>query len=280
MGSLRFFKSLASLHLQMADKDPEEHQEEKKESTPVASTSKDYDGKYRLSRAVSCSKIENESAKPEESQRSTSKKRKDPPSPPKVSVKDTKAKFEDIQEKYKKKFHERNQKEVAKEKTKFKRGCKKTPVETIEDPLMKMMKKMMADLSEIKTDVKSNNNKIDGLTNQVKEIENKQKLNEEKNKDQIEEIRKEIAEFETNVTTKLMSEINPSLEKMKTEIQAASNLDIRRIVQEEVEMMRLREAKENEKDAKTSGEKVTKGLEPEKTKNPKKNLKSKNQKKK
>ena len=94
----------------MADKDTEEHQEEKKESTPVASTSKDYDGKFRLSRAVSCSKVENESAKPEESQRSNSKKRKDPPSQPKVNVKDTKAKFEDIQEKYKKKFHERNQK--------------------------------------------------------------------------------------------------------------------------------------------------------------------------
>ena len=78
----------------MADKDPEEHQEEKKESTPVASTSKDYDGKFRLSRAVSCSKIENESAKPEESQRSNSKKRKDPPSPPKVSVKDTKAQIQ------------------------------------------------------------------------------------------------------------------------------------------------------------------------------------------
>merc|ERR1711954_176234 len=154
--------SLESLQSKMADKDPEELQEEKKE--PVPSTSKDYDGKFRLSRSVSCSKVENEQGNPEENQRSNSKKRKDPPSPPKVSVKDTKAKFEDIQEKYKKKFQERNQKDVSKDKTKFKRNCKKTPTETIDDPIAKMLKKMMADLSEIKTDVKTNNTKIDGLT--------------------------------------------------------------------------------------------------------------------
>merc|ERR1711954_563572 len=130
----------------MADKDPEVLQEEKKE--PLPSTSKDYDRKFRLSRAVSCSKVDNEPSKPEENQRSQSKKRKDPPSPPKVSVKDTKAKFEDVQEKYKKKFQERNQKDAAKDKSKFKRNCKKTPTEVIEDPIAKMLKKMMADLSE------------------------------------------------------------------------------------------------------------------------------------
>ena len=112
----------------MADKDPEEHNEEKKESTPVASTSKDYDGKFRIGRSVSCSKVDNDSKKPEENVRSNSKKRKDPPSPPKVSVKDTKAKFEDIQEKYR---NQRNQKVVVKDKSKFKRNCKKTPTEVV-----------------------------------------------------------------------------------------------------------------------------------------------------
>jgi len=106
----------------MADKDHEEPSEEKKEPIPVASTSKDYDGKFRIGRSVSCSKVDNESKKPEETVRSTSKKRKDPPSPPKISVKDAKAKLEDIQEKYR---NQRNQKDVVKEKSKFKRNCKK-----------------------------------------------------------------------------------------------------------------------------------------------------------
>merc|ERR1711954_330951 len=124
--SLSNLKSLESPHLRMAEKNPEEPTEEKKEPTPVASTSKEYEGKFKIGRSVSCSKVENDAKKPEERGRSNSKKRKDPPSPPKVSVKDTKAKFEDIQEKYR---NQRNQKDVIKEKSKFKRNCKKTPTE-------------------------------------------------------------------------------------------------------------------------------------------------------
>merc|ERR1712081_155894 len=114
------------------------------------------DGKYRIGRSISCSKREN--VKPEENERSTSRKRKNPPSPQKVSVKEAKAKFEDIQNKY------RNP-----TKGKFKRTCKKTPAEVIEDPIAKMLKKMMSDLSEIKSDVKLNNLKIDSLTNKVED---------------------------------------------------------------------------------------------------------------
>merc|ERR1711954_364944 len=136
--------------------------EVEKDPTPVPSTSKDYDGKYRIGRSVSCSRKESETKKQEENGRSSSRKRKDPPSPPKVNVKETKAKFEDIQNKY------RNQ-----TKGKFKRTCKKTQPEVIEDPIAKMLRRMMSDLSEIKTDVKSNNSKIDGLSSKVELIENK-----------------------------------------------------------------------------------------------------------
>merc|ERR1712112_355463 len=206
-------------------------------------------GKFRISRSVSCSKVEND-LKPNDNGRSNSKKRKDPPSPPKVSVKDTKAKFEDIQEKY-----------------------KKTPTETIEDPIAKMLKKMMADLSEIKTDVKTNNNKIDDLSNKVEDLETKHKTSEERNQNQFKEIRQEIANVEVNVTTKLMTEITPSLENMRTELQTAASNDLRRIVQEEVEMMRLREAKEKAKPAEDSSDEEEKGLEPKKNKKSKKNKK-------
>merc|ERR1711954_277770 len=153
------------------------------------------------------------------------------------------------------------------------------PTEAVEDPIAKMLKKMMSDLSEIKSDVKTNNTKIDGLTQKVEDLETKNKITDEKNENKFKEIREEIANVEANVTTKLMSEITPSLEKMKTEIQTASNQDLRRIVQEEVELMRLREAKQNERDAQASGDDAEKGLDPEKTKKSKKNIKTKNPKK-
>merc|ERR1712081_133038 len=183
--------------------------------------------------------------------RSTSRKRKDPPSPPKVSVKDTKAKFEDIQNKYR---NQRNQKDVVKDKSKFKRNCKKTPTEVVEDPIAKMLKKMMADLSEIKTDVKTNNSKIDGLTDKVNDLEIKHKNIEEKNENQFKELCEEIANVEEKVTTKLMSEITPSLESMRNELQTAASQDLRRIVQEEVELMRVREVKNNAQAVSENGE--------------------------
>merc|ERR1711954_488509 len=175
--------------------------EEKKEATPVASTSKDQEGKFRISQSVSCSKVENDLKKPETS-RSNSRKRKEPPSPPKVSVKDAKAKFEGIQEKYR---NQRNQKDVNKDKAKFKRNCKKTPNETIEDPIAKTLKERMKDIKEIKSDVKGNDAKIDSLTEKVDELEIKNKNIEGKNENSLKEIRQEIVQVEENVTNKLMS---------------------------------------------------------------------------
>merc|ERR1711954_611402 len=141
---------------------------------------------------------------------------------------------------------------------------------------MGMLKKMMADLSEIKTDVKTNNTKIDRLTDKVNDLETKHKNTEERNENQFKEIRAEIANVEEKVTSKLMSEITPSLESMRTELQTSASQDLRRIVQEEVELMRLREAKENAKTVKESSDEVEKGLDPEKNKKSKKNIKDKN----
>merc|ERR1711954_578122 len=238
--------------------------EEKKEATPVASTSKDQEGKFRISQSVSCSKVENDLKKPETS-RSNSRKRKEPPSPPKVSVKDAKAKFEGIQEKYR---NQRNQKDINKDKSKFKRNCKKTPSETVEDPIAKMLKDMMKDIKEIKSDVKGNNSKSNGLTDKVNDLEARNKKIEEKNENQMKELREEIENVEEKVTTKLMSEIKPSLQHIRNELLTAASQDLRRLVQEEVELQRLREVKSNTKVVSESGEEGDKEEEPEK--NPKK----------
>merc|ERR1712112_350416 len=142
--------------------------------------------------------------------------------------------------------------------------------EVIEDPIAKMLKKMMSDLSEIKTDVKSNNSKIDSLTTKVEDLETKNKNIEEKTENSLKEIRQEIVKVEENVTNKLMAEIKPSLEGMKNEAQNAACQDLRRLVQEEVELMRRREAKDKAVEEEASEEAGEMGEDPEKNKKSKK----------
>merc|ERR1712081_140061 len=101
-----------------------------------------------------------------------------------------------------------------------------------------MLKKIMADISEIKTDVKGNNNKIDDLTSKVEGLETKQKETEEMNTNAINEIKENIADVEKNVTSKLMNEIQPTLGQMKNEIQDNVNLNMRRLIQEEMALQK------------------------------------------
>merc|ERR1711954_465567 len=53
---------------------------------------------------------------------------------------------------------------------------------------------------------------------------------------------------EERVTTKLMKEIEPSLNTMKNEIQDYVNLDIRRLIKEEMALQKLAEAKDKKKE--------------------------------
>merc|ERR1711954_73100 len=107
------------------------------------------------------------------------------------------------------------------------------------------IKKIMADISEIKTDVKGNNNKIDDLTSKVEGLETKQKETEEINTNAINEIKENLADVEKNVTTKPMNEIQPTLGQMKNEIQDNVNLNMRRLIQEEMALQNHAVAKKN-----------------------------------
>merc|ERR1711954_82144 len=195
--------------------------------------------KLNIGRSVSLSKINQD--EDSSSEKTNPKKRKEPPSPKSnVSMKEMKAKI-DLQEKY---LLQRNLKDVSKDKGKFKRTCKKTPVETIEDPVAKMMKKIMAELQEIKSDVKGTNCKMDTISNKVDNIEKRSLENEELNAQKFASLKKDIAKVKENVTAKLLKEIEPSLRAMKDEIQTSMSHDIRRFVQEEVALQKMREQKE------------------------------------
>merc|ERR1711954_564214 len=234
------------------------------------STSKDENvkdvTKYTLNRSLSLRGIDQDPPKED----SNPKKRKNPPSPKgAISVKETTSKFDQLANKYK---SQRNLKDTNKEKSKFKRNTKKTPVETVEDPITKMLKKMMADIAEIKTDVKGNNNKIDDLTSKVENLETKNKENEESTNEKFKQIKNDISKVEDNVTSKFLKEIEPSLNAMKADMTDSMGIDIRRIVQEE---LNLREMKEkSEASAKSEEEKP----ENKNNKIQQKKIKNKNQK--
>merc|ERR1711954_21993 len=157
----------------------------------------------------------------------------------KISVKETKAKFE-LQEKYR---NQRNMKDLQKEKTKFKgRTCKKTSVEVVEDPIARLIKEMHADIKEIKVDQKSNNKKIDDLNDKVIHLENKSIDTDLKHTKTIEELKGQMSSMETSVTSKLLSEIEPSLNGMRDEIQKSIGIDLRRLVKEEIALQKMSEA--------------------------------------
>merc|ERR1711954_21885 len=96
------------------------------------------------------------------------------------------------------------------------------------------------------SDVKGTNSKMDALSSKVESIEKISLENEENNAQKFADLKKDIEKVEDNVTTKLLKEIEPSLGTMKDEIQSSMTHDLRRFVQEEVALQRMREQKDTE----------------------------------
>merc|ERR1711954_477073 len=91
-----------------------------------------------------------------------------------------------------------------------------------------------------------NNVKIDELAENVDNLETKQKATDEKNEKTFQDIKGDIGKVEVRVTNKIMAEIEPSLNVMKEDIQTSIGVDLRRLVQEEVTLQRLKEAKDSD----------------------------------
>ena len=60
------------------------------------------------------------------------------------------------------------------------------------------------------------------------------------------ELKGEISQVEERVTSKLLSEIEPSMSGMRDQIQSSIGADIRRLVQEELAIQKMNEVKEQE----------------------------------
>merc|ERR1711954_12833 len=61
------------------------------------------------------------------------------------------------------------------------------------------------------------------------------------NKKAIEDLSNKVSTIEDTVTTKLMAEIEPSLAGMKSQIEDNLNMNLRRIVQEELSLREMKE---------------------------------------
>merc|ERR1711954_5767 len=237
----------------------------------------DNNQKVKIGRSVSLSKINTKANGNDEAAQPQNSKRKTPdhPSPIKdspkgnLSAKETKAKFENkLQEKYR---NQRNMKDTKKDANKFKgRACKKTN-EVIEDPLAKMIRDMHADVKEMKQDQKKTTNTIKELSLKLSKIEKKSNENDLNNKKAIKDINNKVSNIEDQVTTKLLAEIEPSLNGIKTQIEDNVNQNLRRIVQEELMLQKMAESKSDNEDKQED--------EDEKNKKIQKKVKKKNQKK-
>merc|ERR1711954_398557 len=112
-------------------------------------------------------------------------------------------------------------------------------------------------------------------SNKVENMEKRSLENEELNAQKFASLKQDISKVEENVTAKLLKEIKPSLGAMKDEIQTSMSHDLRRFVQEEVALQKMREQKEAEDTADEEDDPVTeknnKIQKKNKTTKPKKN---------
>merc|ERR1711954_490181 len=179
-------------------------------------------------------------------------------SPKGANVRDRKATFEKMQEKYR---SQRNSKDTR-EKPKFKRERKGKPSpETLDNPVGRLLREIHANMKDVKLDLKQTNSKLYGLQNKIDSLESENKTRDEINLRKFEAINEDIAKIEDSVTTKIVSQFEPAIQAMKTDIQSQfqseiGNLkkdvkegmheDIRILIREELAIQRREVASEDE----------------------------------
>merc|ERR1711954_445577 len=205
------------------------------------------------------------------------RKRKTPPEvSPKISVLERKSRFERVQEKY------RNQRclKENKEKTKTERSKPKrdkplkTNSEDSDESIASMLKKIHADITVMKTDLKDNSSQISSINSKVTAIEQDNLRVESENNLKFESIRYDMRLMETSVTAKVINELDPKISSMRNEIRNYLCADMRRLVKEEVLLQGFKERKEDPQESEEDeSEKEDDGEKKEKKEKIQKNIK-------
>merc|ERR1711954_490213 len=139
--------------------------------------------------------------------------------------------FEAVQEKYQ---NQRCQK-LSREKLKTKRDLKpKVSQDEDEDSIASLLKRISADISTMKNDLKVNNQKIDSVNDKIQELESNAEKTAKSNKLQFELINGKVARLETNITDKVIEKIDPQIKSLKSDLRKDLKDDLASLVNEEL----------------------------------------------
>merc|ERR1711954_342936 len=223
---------------------------------------------------------------PPKKQEKPERKRKNPPeTSPIVSVQERKSQFERVQDKYRNQHCLKEIREKSKtDKAKTKREKKsKTPSEDSNNSIASLLKIMHADIKVIKADLKENNLQITTMNAKISAIESENARTTSETNLKIEAIRVDMGNIKTSVTNKVINVIDPKISTLRTELRDDLNTDLRRLVEEEMELKKYKDWKEDSEDSnETEDEDSNRKDGPEKrkkNKKSKKNIKLQNQKK-
>merc|ERR1711954_478803 len=160
------------------------------------------------------------------------RKRKTPPeTPPKMSVKERTSRFEQVKEKYKS-----SGKEIRKEinRVKLDKREKKPKNEEEDGSISNLLKTINANILAMKSDLKTNSEKIDGINDRICDIEVEADKSEKENQRRFDAISANVERIETNVTDKVINIVDPQIKSLKAELKADMASELRSIVDEEI----------------------------------------------
>merc|ERR1711954_300302 len=103
-----------------------------------------------------------------------------------------------------------------------------------EDSIASLLKRISADISTMKVDLKENNHKIDSVNDKIKDIEANAEKATKSNKLQFEMINGKVARMETSIPDKVIEKTDPQIKTLKNDLRNDLNDDLRNLVSEEI----------------------------------------------
>ena len=189
----------------------------------------------------------------------------------KVSVRERTSRFEQVRDKYK---TQRSMKEFNRGRDANKKE-KRPKINTDEEEgsISDLLKTINANILSMKTDLKSNSEKIDSINDKIVDLEVNAGKNEKENKKRFDAINANVARIETNVTDKVVNIIDPQIKSLKAELKSDMSSELKSLVQEEFNRRFPKENEESPALVVELEEEVGEGVEPEKNKKSKKKYK-------
>merc|ERR1711954_110690 len=87
-----------------------------------------------------------------------------------------------------------------------------------DESLASMLKKIHADIQTIKTELKDNTDKVNGVNSKIEQLEGNFNKSERETNLKFEELKAEIVQVEASVTTKVVDSMEPKMQALKTDM--------------------------------------------------------------